>query len=95
VQGRGARGYGAARLRTDLRRRGVAAGLIETAVATLPSERQLEEARSLAARRYPTLARAAPARAAARLRDYLLRRGFSVAIAHTIVRELTPRAYAD
>jgi regulatory protein len=95
VQGRGTRGYGAARLRTDLRRRGVAVGLIEAAVATLPSERQLEEARALAARRYPALARAAPGRAAARLRDHLLRRGFSPAIVHTIVRELAPRADAD
>ena len=92
VQGRGTRGYGVARLRTDLRRRGVASGLIEAAVAMLPSERQIEEARRLAQRRYPALVRTAPARAAVRLRDYLLRRGFGAAIVQAVLRETVPRA---
>ena len=92
VQGRGTRGYGVARLRTDLRRRGVASGLIEAAVAMLPSERQIEEASRQAQRRYPALVRTAPARAAVRLRDYLLRRGFGAAIVQAVLRETVPRA---
>jgi regulatory protein len=88
VQGRGTRGYGAARLRADLRRRGVAAPLIEAAVAALAPDRQREQARAMAVRRYPSLARASPPRAAARLRDLLLRRGFSPAIVQAIVREV-------
>jgi SOS response regulatory protein OraA/RecX len=42
----------------------------------------------MAVRRYPSLARASPPRAAARLRDLLLRRGFSPAIVQAIVREV-------
>jgi regulatory protein len=91
VQGRGTRGYGAARLRADLRQRGVAGPLIEAAVAALAPDRQREQARAMAERRYPALLRAAPARAAARLRDHLLRRGFSAAIVQTIVREVAAR----
>jgi regulatory protein len=91
VQGRGSRGYGTSRLRADLRRRGVASALIEAAVATLSSVRQVVDARTLAERRYPALVRAAPARAAARLRDLLLRRGFSPSVVQTIVREVAAR----
>jgi hypothetical protein len=40
-----------------------------------------------AARRWPVLRRAAPAQAARRLHDYLLRRGFPGGIARRVVRE--------
>jgi regulatory protein len=87
VATRAARGYGAARLRAELRARGVAAGLIEAALGGLDRGGQLEAARRLARRRLPALRRAAPDRAAARLRDHLLRRGFSGGVVAQVVRE--------
>jgi len=87
VQTRAARGYGAARLRAELRARGVAAALADAALATLEGEDQLAQARALARRRLPALRRAAPERAAARLRDQLLRRGFAAGIVARVVRE--------
>jgi regulatory protein len=87
VSTRAARGSGAARLRAELRARGVASALIEAALSTLEREDQLEEARRLAGRRLPALRRAAPEKAAARLRDYLLRRGFPGGVVALVVRE--------
>jgi SOS response regulatory protein OraA/RecX len=65
----------------------VAAGVIEAALTTLARGDQLEEARRLAARRLPALRRAAPQKAAARLRDHLLRRGFPGGVVAQVVRE--------
>jgi SOS response regulatory protein OraA/RecX len=65
----------------------VAAGLIETALTGLARGDQLEEARRLAARRLPALRRAGPEKAAARLRDHLLRRGFPGGVVAQVVRE--------
>jgi len=48
---------------------------------------QLEEARRLARRRLPALPRIAPDKAAARLRDHLLRRGFASGVVAQVVRE--------
>jgi SOS response regulatory protein OraA/RecX len=48
---------------------------------------QLDEARRLARRRLPALTRAAPGKAAARLRDHLLRRGFAGGVVAQVVRE--------
>jgi regulatory protein len=87
VTTRAARGYGAARLRAELRARGVASALIDRALGGLDRGDQLEEARRLARRRLPALVRAAPQKAAARLRDHLLRRGFSGAVVVQVVRE--------
>ena len=87
VTTRAARGYGAARLRTELRVRGVAAALIDSALTALDRGDQLEEARRLARRRLPALTRAAPQKAAARLRDHLLRRGFPGGVVAQVVRE--------
>jgi regulatory protein len=84
---RAARGYGPARLRAELRARGVASALIDGALATVDRPGQLEEARRLAGRRLPALARAAPLKAAARLRDQLLRRGFPASVVAQVVRE--------
>ncbi len=87
VQTRAARGYGAARLRAELRARGVAATLADAALATLEGEDQLAQARALAEKRLPALRRASPARAAARLRDQLLRRGFAAGVVARVLRE--------
>jgi regulatory protein len=92
VETRAPRGYGAVRLRRELRLRGVAGSLIDAALASLPAACQLEQARASARRRYPALLRVAPARAAARLRDYLMRRGFTAAVVLRVVRELAPQA---
>jgi regulatory protein len=93
VETRAARGYGAARLAADLRARGVAPALISAALADVDRDAQIERARALARRRLATLT-AAPRRrdadrTAARLRDYLLRRGFATAVVVRVVRELT------
>ena len=87
VETRGTRGYGAARLAADLRARGVGPGLISAALAGLEPGRELERARAIAERRLPTLARVAPERAAGRLRDHLLRRGFAAGVVMRVVRE--------
>ena len=81
------RGYGTARLRAELRTRGVAPALIEAALAAVDRGAQIEEARRLARRRLPSLTRAAPQKAASRLRDHLLRRGFPGALVAQVVRE--------
>ena len=86
VTTRAPRGYGAARLRAELRARGVATPLIEAAVAPLGRGDQLEQARRVAGRRLSALARVAPDKAGARLRDYLLRRGFPGTVVAQVVR---------
>lgn len=127
---RTARGYGAARLRMDLRARGIATALIDAALTTIRVDGLEDLARELARRRLSALqqleARAVSAghrgrasfgrsdtpssgrqlkrrafgtsargsaepahRIAARLRDYLLRRGYSADIATRVARELT------
>lgn len=85
VQARAGRGYGPGRLRAELRARGVAEPLIAAALGLLPPGAAL--ARALAGRRLPQLRRARPDRRAARLRDYLARRGFAPAVVARVVRE--------
>ena len=92
---RSARGYGTARLRAELRGRGVASPLIESALTGLNRGDQLDEARRLARRRLPALTRTAPQKAAARLRDYLLRRGFAGGLVAQVVRESLRLASED
>jgi len=87
VTTRAARGYGVARLRAELRARGVAGALIDAALAGVARGDQLEEARRLAQRRLPALTRVTPEKAAARLRDHLLRRGFPGGVVAQVVRE--------
>lgn len=87
VEARAARGYGAARLRAELGARGVARDVIDLALGALETESTLERARELARRRLPGLRRR-PDRAATRLRDYLLRRGYAPAVTARVVREL-------
>jgi regulatory protein len=85
VESRSSR-YGAARLRTELRLRGVDPTHIDAALAAA-GDVELEAARRLARRRLPVLRRAGPDRAGARLRDQLLRRGYAPAVVSLVVRE--------
>ena len=87
VETRAARGYGATRLRAELSARGVEASLIDSALAALEPETALARARDAVRRRLPALRRGRPERLAARLRDYLLRRGYSTAVVVRVVRE--------
>ena len=89
VESRSARGYGAARLRAELRARGVDPTVIDETVAALSPETSLDRARALARRRLPVITRARPERAAARLSEYLMRRGYAPGIVARVVRELT------
>jgi regulatory protein len=95
VTARAARGYGAARLSMELRARGVALAVITAALGTLGGDDVLGRARETARRRLPTLRRGRPDRVAPRLRDYLLRRGFSTSIVVRVVRETTGVAEQD
>ena len=83
---RSARGYGPARLRAELRARGVAGSLVDVALAAQGDD-ELERARAVARRRLPALQRADRTRAATRLRDHLVRRGYSAAVVSRVVRE--------
>jgi regulatory protein len=92
VEARAGRGYGPARLRAELRARGVEPALIEAALARLPAADPLEQARSLARRRLAALGRGRPDRLAPRLRDLLLRRGFPPDTVERVVRETVGEA---
>jgi len=89
VTARAARGYGAARLRLELRARGIAAPVIAAALGALVGDDALARARDAARRRLPALRRGRPDRLPPRLRDYLLRRGFSTSVVMRVVRETT------
>jgi regulatory protein len=95
VEARRGRGYGPRRLRAELRARGVAPALIDAALAVTPAAADLEQARAAARRRLPALGRVAPERAATRLRDYLLRRGYSMSVTARVVREVLGAAPSD
>lgn len=95
VTSRSGRGYGAARLRAELRARGVAGALVDAALADLDEAGALDRARAVAARRLPALASLDPLRAAARLRDHLLRRGYPAGAVARVVRETLGRADAE
>jgi regulatory protein len=82
-------------LRAELRARGVAAPLVEAALAGVSDDRELERARTVARRRLPALLRSDRAKAAARLRDHLLRRGFAAPLAARVVRECVGHAVED
>jgi regulatory protein len=96
VAARAARGYGASRLRMELRTRGIAPSLISAALDGLGGDDDaLARAREAARRRLPALRRGRPDRVAPRLRDYLLRRGFSTGVIVRVVREATGAAPDD
>ena len=95
VTTRAPRGYGAARLRSELRARGVATSVIDAALGGLDADTSLGRARELARRRLPALRRGRPERLTSRLRDYLLRRGFGSSIVMRVVRECTGVAASE
>jgi regulatory protein len=95
VATRSTRGYGPARLRTELRARGVAAALVDTALAGLEADAELERARAVARRRLPALRAVQSERAAARLRDHLLRRGYAASVVARVVRESLGRRFEE
>ncbi len=88
------RRVGSVRLGQELRAKGIAPALVasavESAFAEVPeAERALEAAR----RRLPALLRVRPDRAATRLRDYLLRRGYPAgAVRAAVSAVLGPQA---
>jgi len=88
------RRVGSVRLGQELRAKGIAPALVasavESAFAEVPeAERALEAAR----RRLPALLRVRPDRAATRLRDYLLRRGYPAgAVCAAVSAVLGPQA---
>jgi regulatory protein len=88
VETRASRGYGANRLRSELLARGVAAALVDEALASIAPDAVAAAAREAARKRLPALHRGAAARVAARLSDHLLRRGFPGAIVARVVREV-------
>jgi len=89
IETRSARGYGATRLRSELRARGVAPPLIDHALTPLVADRALDTARSVALRRLSVLRRGDPERIAHRLGDYLKRRGYSASVVRRVVRDVT------
>jgi SOS response regulatory protein OraA/RecX len=71
----------------ELRARGIAPPTIAAALGALDRDDALACAREAARRRLPALRRGRPDRVATRLRDYLLRRGFSSSVVMRVVRE--------
>lgn len=67
----------------------MAVSIIDVILGAVSDDNDLERARAAARRRLPALVRARRDRASFRLRDYLIRRGFSGAVVARIVRELT------
>lgn len=88
VEVRSPRGYGPARLAAELRARGVAAPLVTAALAALDPDGEVERARATAQRRLAALRGGRDERAARRLRDHLLRRGFGADTTARVVRDL-------
>src|SRR5204863_7870583 len=86
---RPAGGYGAARVWGGLGAGGIAPPVSAAALRALGGDDTLASARETARRRLPALRRGRPDRVAPRLRDYLLRRGFSTSIVVRVVRETT------
>jgi len=84
------KGYGPVRLRADLRRRGVAARIIDAVLDEhLERDDLLEAAREHAARRWGRLAREDdPFKRRKKLSDYLRRRGFSYDTTRRVIDEL-------
>ena len=84
------KGYGPSRLQQDLRRRGIAPALIETALATLAEEADLDEgAYDHAAKRWGRLSGEADLRKRRKKTyDYLLRRGYGFDAARRAVERI-------
>ena len=86
--GVGVRRRGTRSLRAELRGRGVAAEVIESAASEVDEEAELATALALARRRAASLSRLEPAAQRRRLTGLLLRRGFSGAIVSSVLEEV-------
>lgn len=86
--GVGVRRRGTRSLRAELRGRGVAAEVIESAASEVDDEAELATALALARRRAASLSRLEPAAQRRRLSGLLLRRGFSGAIVSSVLEEV-------
>jgi len=90
------RKVGSVRLRRELAARGIPATLAAAAVgAAFESTPESERAMEAARRRLPTLLRRHPERAPARLRDYLLRRGYPAAAVIAVIKRLLADRLGD
>ena len=84
------RGHGPTRIRADLRKRGVANGLIDRVLEdVVEPDELLEQARRHAQKRWPRLQREEdPYKRRKKLGDYLRRRGFSFDLIRRVIEEL-------
>jgi regulatory protein len=83
------RQVGSVRLARELRSKGIGGDLAAAAVASAFDEvAERDRAVAAARRRLPALRRGRPDRLGARLRDYLLRRGYPAAMTMSVVAEL-------
>jgi regulatory protein len=83
------RRIGSIRLRQELTAKGIPSGLAAAAIeAAFEESSELDRALEAGRRRLPTLLRAAPDRAPARLTGYLLRRGYPSALVRRVVARL-------
>jgi len=74
-------------IRRELRSKGVAQPLIETATAEITTEHEIERATELAARRLMRMQGLEPAVVRRRLQGYLARRGFSSQVVSAAMRQ--------
>jgi regulatory protein len=89
------RGLSRGMLAAELARRGVGAGDVQTAVASLPAEQEIETARRLVAKRAAaTRGRPLPARIR-QLVGLLARKGYSASLAYRLVREVLEQEGTD
>lgn len=90
------RQVGSVRLARELRTKGIGGDLAAAAVASAFDEvAERDRAVAAARRRLPALRRGRPDRLAARLRDYLLRRGYPASMTMSVVGELLDVRAAD
>lgn len=90
------RKVGSMRLRRELAARGIPTELTAAAVgAAFEETPEPERAMEAARRRLPALLRTHPERAPARLRDYLLRRGYPPAVAAAVTTRLLADRLAE
>lgn len=81
--------HGRSRIRRELRQRGVDEAAVETALAELPPETEVEHAMAFATRRLRTMRGLEPHVIRRRLHAALARRGFSGSVSMVVVEQLS------
>lgn len=89
------RGLGRRALSEELRRKGIAPDLIESACATLDDEDERVRARQLADRKVASMRGLDHRKAMSRLAGMLARRGYSASLAYEVAREALSDAETD